>query len=327
MKKRILGKSGLEVSAIGLGCMGMSHGYGPASDKNEAIAVIHRAIDLGVTFFDTAEIYDDNELLVGEALTPYRDKVIIATKCGIQNVNGKQVIDGRPVEIRKSAEKSLKHLGIDTIDLYYLHRVDTNVPIEEIAGTMKELMQQGKIRHWGLSEAGVQTIRRAHAVCPVTAIQSEYSMMWRQPEEELLPVMEELGIGFVPFSPLGKGFLTGTIQKDASFGSLDFRRTVPRFTPENIAANQELVNLVQNMAAVKSVTPAQVALAWVLAQKPWIVPIPGTRKMKRLEENLGAATVQFSEQELAALNAALDKIKVSGDRYPAGSDAAKRVGK
>ncbi|VBB08619.1 aldo/keto reductase [Lucifera butyrica] len=323
----MLGKSGLEVSSIGLGCMGMSHGYGPASDKKEAIAVIHRAVDLGVTFFDTAEVYDDNEILVGEALASYRDNVVIATKCGIKNVNGKQVVDGRPEEIRKSAEKSLKRLGIDTIDLYYLHRVDTNIPIEEVAGTMKELMQQGKIRYWGLSEAGVQTIRRAHAVCPVTAIQSEYSMMWRQPEEELLPVLEELGIGFVPFSPLGKGFLTGTIQKDASFDKSDFRSIVPRFAPENIAANQELVNIITEVAAAKNATPAQIALAWVLAQKPWIVPIPGTRKMNRLEENLGTANVQLSEQELTALNEALDKIKVSGDRYPAGSDAAKRVGK
>lgn len=327
MENRILGKSGLEVSAIGLGCMGMSHGYGPASDKQEAIAVIHRAIELGVTFFDTAEIYDDNEILVGEALASFRDEVVIATKCGIKNVNGKQVLDARPDEIRKSAEKSLKRLGIDTIDLYYLHRVDTNVPIEEVAETMKELMQQGKIRHWGLSEAGVATIRRAHAICPLTAIQSEYSMMWREPEEKLLPALEELGIGFVPFSPLGKGFLTGTIQKDASFGKSDFRSIVPRFTPENIAANQELVDLVKYVAADKSATSAQISLAWVLAQKPWIVPIPGTRKMQRLEENLGAAAVQLSEQEIAALNKALDKVRVFGDRYPAGSDAAKRVGK
>lgn len=323
----MLGKSDLEVSAIGLGCMGMSHGYGPASDKKEAIAVIHRAIDLGVTFFDTAEIYDDNEILVGEALASYHDKVVIATKCGIKNINGKQVVDARPEEIRKSAEKSLKRLGVDTIDLYYLHRIDTNVPIEEVAETMKDLMQQGKIRHWGLSEAGVATIRRAHAVCPLTAIQSEYSMMWRQPEEELLPALEELGIGFVPFSPLGKGFLTGAIQKDASFDNADFRRIVPRFTPENIAANQVLVNLVQEVATTKNATPAQIALAWVLAQKHWIVPIPGTRKLARLEENLGVVTIQLSEQELASLNIALDKIKVSGDRYPAGSDAAKRVGK
>ncbi len=326
MEKRILGKSGLEVSAIGLGCMGMSHGYGPASDKKDAIALIRKAIDLGVNFFDTAEIYDDNEVVVGEALAPYRDQVVIATKCGIKSVNGKQVVDGRPEEIRRSAEKSLKRLGIETIDLYYLHRVDVNVPIEEVAETMKELMQQGKIRHWGLSEAGVQTIRRAHAVCPLTAIQSEYSMMWRQPEEELLPVLEELGIGFVPFSPLGKGFLTGTIQKDMRFGNSDFRSIVPRFTPENIAANQVLVNLIKEVAIDKIATPAQIALAWVLAQKPWIVPIPGTRSKARLEENLGA-NIKLSEQELGALNAALDKIKVAGERYPAGSDAAKRVGK
>lgn len=324
MKKRILGRAGLEASTIGLGCMGMSHGYGPASDKKEAIAVIHRAIDLGVTFFDTAEIYDDNEILVGEALASYHDKVVIATKCGIKNINGKQVVDGRPEEIRKSLEKSLKRLRVDTIDLYYLHRVDTNVPIEEVAETMKELMQQGKIRHWGLSEAGVATIRRAHAVCPLTAIQSEYSMMWRQPEEELLPALEELEIGFVPFSPLGKGFLTGAIQKDASFDSSDFRRIVPRFTPENIATNQGLVNLIQDVAAVKNATPAQIALAWVLAQKPWIVPIPGTRKLMRLEENLGVADIELTPEELRDLNDALARIEISGDRYPA--EYAKRAG-
>ncbi|TWH51906.1 aryl-alcohol dehydrogenase-like predicted oxidoreductase [Sporomusa sp. KB1] len=320
----MLGKSGLAVSAIGLGCMGMSHGYGPASDKKEAIAVIHRAIELGVTFFDTAEIYDDNESLVGEALASYHGKMVIATKCGIKNINGKQVVDGRPEEIRKSAEKSLKRLRVDTIDLYYLHRVDPNVPIEAVAETMKELMQQGKIRHWGLSEAGVATIRRAHAVCPLTAIQSEYSMMWRQPEEELLPALEELGIGFVPFSPLGKGFLTGAIQKDASFDSSDFRRIVPRFTQENIAANQGLVNLVKDVAAVKNATPAQIALAWVLAQKPWIAPIPGTRKLVRLEGNLGAADIELTPEELRDLNDALAKIEISGDRYPA--EYAKRAG-
>lgn len=327
MKKRILGKEGLEVSAIGLGCMGMSHGYGPASDKKDAIAVIHKAVDLGVTFFDTAEVYDDNETLVGEALSPFKNQVVIATKCGIKNVNGKQVLDGRPETIRQSAEKSLRRLGVDTIDLYYLHRVDTSVPIEEVAGTMQELMQQGKICHWGLSEAGVQTIRRAHAVCPLTAIQSEYSMMWREPEEELLPALEELGIGFVPFSPLGKGFLTGTIHKDANFGKADFRSIVPRFTPENMDANQVLIDLVKQVAVEKGATPAQVALAWVLAQKPWIVPIPGTSNMERLKENLGAASIQLSKQELLDLGSALDKIKVTGDRYPAGSDAAKRVGK
>lgn len=323
---RILGKD-LAVSSIGLGCMGMSHGYGPAMDKKEAISLIHKAIDLGVTFFDTAEIYDDNELLVGEALAPYRDKVVIATKCGIKNIEGKQVVDGRPEEIRKSAEKSLKRLGIDTIDLYYLHRVDTNVPIEEVAETMKDLIKQGIIKHWGLSESGVQTIRRAHAVCPITAIQSEYSMMWRQPEEELLPVLEDLGIGFVPFSPLGKGFLTGNIQKESAFTVSDFRNEVPRFTPENIRANQVLVDLVKMVAADQDATPAQVAIAWVLAQKPWIVPIPGTRKLERLEENLNSVNVHLSNQELADLNEALDKIKISGDRYEAGSDAAKRVGK
>ncbi|MBP6491665.1 MAG: aldo/keto reductase [Clostridia bacterium] len=323
---RKLGKD-LAVSSIGLGCMGMSHGYGPAMDKKEAIALIHKAIDLGVTFFDTAEIYDDNELLVGEALAPYRDKVVIATKCGIKNIEGKQVVDGRPEEIRKSADKSLKRLGIDTLDLYYLHRVDTNVPIEEIAETMKSLIKQGKIKHWGLSEAGVQTIRRAHAVCPITAIQSEYSMMWRQPEEELLPVLEELGIGFVPFSPLGKGFLTGNINKESAFTVSDFRNAVPRFTPENIRANQVLVDLVKMVAADQDATPAQVAIAWVLAQKPWIVPIPGTRQLERLEENINSVNVHLSNQELADLNEALDKIKISGDRYEAGSDAAKRVGK
>jgi len=327
MKKRILGKEGLEVSSIGLGCMGMSHGYGPASDKKDAIAVIHKAVDLGVNFFDTAEVYDDNEILVGEALAPFKNQVVIATKCGIKNVNGKQVLDGRPETIRQSAEKSLRRLGVDRIDLYYLHRVDTSVPIEEVAGTMQDLMQQGKIRHWGLSEAGVQTIRRAHAVCPLTAIQSEYSMMWREPEEALLPALEELGIGFVPFSPLGKGFLTGTINKDANFGQADFRTVVPRFLPENIEANQVLVDLVKKVAAKKNATPAQIALAWVLAQKPWIVPIPGTSNMERLKENLGAASIQLSKQELLDLGAALDKIKVTGDRYPAGSDAAKRVGK
>lgn len=326
MKTRNLGKE-LVVSEIGLGCMGLSHGYGPASDPKEAVKLIHQAVDWGVTFFDTAEVYDDNELLVGEALAPYREKVVIATKCGIKNVAGKQVVDGRPEEILKSADRSLKRLGIDVIDLYYLHRVDSNVPIEEIAGAMQNLMHQGKIRHWGLSEAGAETIRRAHAACPLTAVQSEYSMMWRQPEKEVLPVLEELGIGFVPFSPLGKGFLSGSIQKGQSFDSLDFRRQVPRFSPENIEANQAVVNLVQAVASSKNVTAAQVALAWVLAQKPWIVPIPGTRNLHRLEENIGAAAVQLTEKEMVDINAALDKIVVSGDRYQPGSDAARRVGR
>lgn len=326
MKTRNLGKE-LVVSEIGLGCMGLSHGYGPASDPKEAVKLIHQAVDWGVTFFDTAEVYDDNELLVGEALAPYREKVVIATKCGIKNVAGKQVVDGRPEEILKSADRSLKRLGIDVIDLYYLHRVDSNVPIEEIAGAMQSLMHQGKIRHWGLSEAGAETIRRAHSACPLTAVQSEYSMMWRQPEKEVLPVLEELGIGFVPFSPLGKGFLSGSIQKGQSFDSLDFRRQVPRFSPENIEANQAVVNLVRAVAASKNVAPAQVALAWVLAQKPWIVPIPGTRNLHRLEENIGAAAVQLTEKEMVDINAALDKIVVSGDRYQPGSDAARRVGR
>jgi len=326
MKTRNLGKE-LVVSEIGLGCMGLSHGYCPASDPKEAVKLIRQAVDWGVTFFDTAEVYDDNELLVGEALAPYREKVVIATKCGIKNVAGKQVVDGRPEEILKSADRSLKRLGIDVIDLYYLHRVDSNVPIEEIAGAMQSLMHQGKIRHWGLSEAGAETIRRAHSACPLTAVQSEYSMMWRQPEKEVLPVLEELGIGFVPFSPLGKGFLSGSIQKGQSFDSLDFRRQVPRFSPENIEANQALVNLVQAVAASKNVTAAQVALAWVLAQKPWIVPIPGTRNLHRLEENIGAAAIQLTEKEMVDINAALDKIVVSGDRYQPGSDAARRVGR
>ncbi len=326
MKTRTLGND-LVVSEIGLGCMGLSHGYGPASDFKDAVRLIHQAIDWGVTFFDTAEVYDDNELLVGKALAPYRQKVVIATKCGIKNVAGKQVVDGRPEEILKSADRSLKRLGVDAIDLYYLHRVDSNVPIEEVSGAMQNLMHQGKILHWGLSEAGAETIRRAHAECPLTAVQSEYSMMWRQPEKEVLPVLEELGIGFVPFSPLGKGFLAGSIQKEQSFDSLDFRQQVPRFTPENIEANQALVNLVQEVAASKNVTLAQVALAWVLAQKPWVVPIPGTRNLHRLEENLGAADVQLTERERADINAALDKIIISGDRYQPGSDAAKRVGR
>ncbi len=293
MQKRKLGKSGLEVSAIGLGCMGMSHGYGPASDKNEMISLIHAAIDRGVTFFDTAEVYGPytNEELVGEALAPFKGKVVIATKFGIKMVNGKQVLDSKPEHIRQSVEGSLKRLKVEAIDLYYQHRVDPEVPIEEVAGVVQDLIQEGKVKHWGLSEAGVETIRRAHAVQPLTAIQSEYSMMWRSPEEELLPTLEELGIGFVPFSPLGKGFLTGTIDKNATFVESDFRSIVPRFKPENLEANQVLVELIKKIAAGKNATPAQIALAWVLAQKPWIVPIPGTRKLERLEENLGAVNV------------------------------------
>lgn len=327
MQKRTLGKSGLEVSAIGLGCMGMSHGYGPASDKKEMISLINKAIDRGVTFFDTAEVYGPfvNEELVGEALAPFKGKVVIATKFGIQMVNGKQVLDSKPETIRQSVEGSLKRLKVETIDLYYQHRVDPNVPIEEVAGIVQGLIQEGKIKHWGLSEAGVETIRRAHAVQPLTAIQSEYSMMWRSPEEELLPTLEELGIGFVPFRPLGKGFLTGKIDKSATFVNSDFRSIVPRFKPENIEANQVLVELIKKIAADKDATPAQIALAWVLAQKSWIVPIPGTRKLERLEENLGSVEVELTPKELSNLNDALAKIEISGERYPA--EYANRLGK
>lgn len=327
MQKRKLGKSGLEVSAIGLGCMGMSHGYGPASDKKEMISLIHKAIDRGVTFFDTAEVYGPyvNEELVGEALAPFKEKVVIATKFGIQMANGKQVLDSNPEQIRQAVEGSLKRLKVDTIDLYYQHRVDPNVPIEEVAGVVQDLIKEGKIKHWGLSEAGVETIRRAHTVHPVTAIQSEYSMMWRNPEEELMLILEELGIGFVPFSPLGKGFLTGKVDKNVTFGSDDFRSIVPRFKPENIEANQVLVNLIKEIAAEKDTTPAQIALAWVLHQKPWIVPIPGTRKLERLEENIDAVDVELTTKELNDLNDSLAKIEILGERYP--SEYANRVGK
>jgi aryl-alcohol dehydrogenase-like predicted oxidoreductase len=327
LQKRMLGNSGLEVSAIGLGCMGMSHGYGPPSDKKEMISLIHAAIDRGVTFFDTAEVYGPyvNEELVGEALEPFKGKVALATKFGIKMENGKQVLDSKPEIIRQSVEGSLNRLKVDTIDLYYQHRVDPNVPIEEVAGVVQDLIKEGKVKHWGLSEAGVETIRRAHAVQPLTAIQSEYSMMWRSPEEQLLPTLEGLGIGFVPFSPLGKGFLTGKIDKNATFVSSDFRSIVPRFKPENIEANQILVELIKNIAVGKEAVPAQIALAWVLAQKPWIVPIPGTRKLERLEENLGAADVELTAEELHDLNDALSKIEVSGERYPA--EYANRVGK
>ncbi|MCM3441441.1 aldo/keto reductase [Metabacillus halosaccharovorans] len=327
MQKRKLGKSDLEVSAIGLGCMGMSHGYGPASDKKEMISLIHSAIDRGVTLFDTAEVYGPyvNEELVGEAIAPFKEKVVIATKFGIQMVNGKQVLDSKPEQIRKSVEGSLQRLKVETIDLYYQHRVDPNVPIEEVAGVVQDLIKEGKVKHWGLSEAGVESIRRAHAVHPLTAIQSEYSMMWRSPEEQLLPTLEELGIGFVSFSPLGKGFLTGKIDKNATFDSSDFRSIVPRFKSENIEANQVLVDLIQAIAEEKEVKPAQIALAWVLAQKPWIVPIPGTRKLERLEENLGAAEIELTPKELLDLNDALSKIEISGERYP--TEYANRVGK
>lgn len=328
MKKRLLGNR-LEVSELGLGCMGMSSGYGSPISEEEAIKIIREAYNMGVTFFDTAEVYGsymgENEEVVGKALKDVRDKVVIATKCGIQKVDGKQVLNAKPEVIRKSVEESLKRLQTEYIDLYYLHRVDPNVPIETVAQVMKELIAEGKIKCWGLSEAGVETVKRAHAVCPVTAVQSEYSMMWREPEKELFPLLEKLGIGFVPFSPLGKGFLTGTIKSDAVFEKNDFRSIVPRFTPENISANQVLVDLISEMAEKKGITKAQVALAWVLAQKPWIVPIPGTRKMERMKENMEAASVELTKEELSLLNDALSKITVSGERYPA--EYAKRVAK
>ncbi|GLX69751.1 aldo/keto reductase [Paenibacillus glycanilyticus] len=319
MLKRMLGKNGLEVSMIGLGCMGMSMGYGPASDKKEMTSLIHKAFDRGVTFFDTAELYGPyaNEELVGQALAPIRGKVTIATKFGLMSDNGRPVLDSTPEKIRQSVEGSLQRLNVDMIDLYYQHRVDQNVPIEEVAGVMQDLIKQGKIRHWGLSEADVATIRRANAVQPLAAVQSEYSMMWRSPEEDLLPALEELGIGFVPFSPLGKGFLTGAISSNTQFDSADNRAISPRFHADNLEANQVLVDLISIIAAEKKITPAQIALSWVLAQKPWIVPIPGTRKLERLEENLGAAEVILTPEELSGLNSALSKIKIVGDRYPA----------
>ena len=316
MKTRKLGN--LEVSAIGLGCMGMSHGFGPAADRKEMIALIRRAVELGVTMFDTAECYGPylNEELVGEALAPFRGEVKIATKFGIQVVDGKQLQDSRPEVIRQSVEGSLKRLKVEAIDLYYQHRGDPDVPAEEVAGAVKELVDAGKVLHWGLSEPGSGSIRRAHAVLPLSAVESEYSMWWRKPETELLPVLEELGIGLVPFSPLGKGFLTGTIKAGATFGKDDFRSIVPRFAPEMLAANQKLVALLDELAAAKGCTPAQLALAWLLAQKPWIVPIPGTRKLARLEENLASAELELSTGELSRINAALEEVEVVGDRYP-----------
>ena len=326
MNKRKLGNSDLEVSAIGLGCMGMSYAYGEIPDKKEMISLIHKAVERGVTFFDTAEMYGPftNEELLGKALAPYRDQVVIATKFGIKMQDGKQVQDSRPEQIRKSLEGSLKRLNTDRIDLYYQHRVDTTVPIEDVAGAIKDLIRAGKIKYWGLSEAGVKTIRRAHAVQPVTAVQSEYSLWWRRPEKELVPTLEELGIGFVTFSPLGKGFLTGSFNKDSKFGKSDFRNIVPRFTPEALEANQVVVDLLKKVAEQKSATPGQIALAWLLAQKPWIVPIPGTTKLHRLEENIGAANVILTLKELSEIKLALGKIKVVGDRYP--EELEKRTG-
>ena len=321
MQKRKLGNSGLQVSALGLGCMGMSFGYGPAGDKQEMISVIRAAVERGVTFFDTAEVYGPftNEELVGEALQPFRDHVVIATKFGFKfdPATLKQAgLDSRPQHIKEVAESSLKRLRTGVIDLFYQHRVDPDVPIEDVAGAVKDLIQEGKVRHFGLSEAGVSTIRRAHKVQPVAALQSEYSLWFREPEAEVIPTLEELGIGFVPFSPLGKGFLTGKISEDTQFDKTDFRNIVPRFTPENRKANQAMVDLLGNFARQKNASPAQIALAWLLAQKPWIVPIPGTTKLHRLEENLSAANVELSQAELRELDAAASKIAVQGARYP-----------
>jgi aryl-alcohol dehydrogenase-like predicted oxidoreductase len=319
MQKRKLGNSGLEVSAIGLGCMGLSFGYGPATEKEQAITLIRSAFDRGVTFFDTAEAYGPftNEEVVGEALAPFSKQVVIATKFGFEDGDSHKGLNSRPERIREVAAAALKRLKTDVIDLFYQHRVDPNVPIEDVAGTVKDLIQQGKVKHFGLSEAGVQTIRHAHAVQPVTALQSEYSLWWREPEQEVLPTLEELGIGFVPFSPLGKGFLTGAITENTTFDSTDFRNIVPRFTAEARKANQALVDLLGEIAARKNATPAQIALAWLLAQKPWIVPIPGTTKLHRLEENIGAAEVELSADDLRDINNAVSKITVQGARYPA----------
>ena len=319
MQKRKLGKSNLEVSAIGLGCMGLSFGYGPAVDKQQGISLIRAAVERGVTFFDTAEVYGPytNEELVGEALAPFRNQVKIATKFGFKIENGKQAgLDSRPEHIKEVAEASLKRLKSDVIDLIYQHRVDDKVPIEDVAGAVKDLIQEGKVKHFGLSEAGAQTIRRAHKVQPVAALQSEYSLWWREPEQEIIPILEELGIGFVPFSPLGKGFLTGAINKDTQFDKNDFRNVVPRFSPENRDANQAVVDLIGRFAKQKNATPAQIALAWILAQKPWIVPIPGTTKLHRLEENLGAINVELTEDDLRELDEATSKINIQGARYP-----------
>jgi aryl-alcohol dehydrogenase-like predicted oxidoreductase len=323
MQKRTLGKSGLDVSAIGLGCMGMSSSYGPPKDKHEMTALLRAAVDRGVTFFDTAEVYGPftNEELVGEALAPFRGQVVIATKFGWQPNPGDggkwTALNSRPEHIKQVAEASLKRLKVDALDLFYQHRVDLNVPIEDVAGAVKQLIQEGKVKHFGLSEAGAQTIRRAHAVQPVAALQSEYSLFWREPEREIMPALAELGIGFVPFSPLGKGFLTGKITAETKFDSTDFRGTVPRFNQESRKENQALVDLLTQFAARKEVTPAQVALAWLLAKRPWIVPIPGTTKLDRLDENLGALSVGFTPEDLAAIESASSQIKIAGARYPA----------
>lgn len=326
MQKRKL--SNVEVSALGLGCMGMSYGYGPAPDKQEMISLIRSAVERGITFFDTAEVYGPftNEELVGEALAPVRDQVVIATKFGFKlSLRGEQIgVDSRPEHIKEVTEASLKRLKTDTIDLLYQHRVDPDVPIEDVAGAVKELINEGKVKHFGLSEAGVQTIRRAHAVQPVTALQSEYSLWWRKPEEEVLPTVEELGIGFVPFSPLGRGFLTGKIDENTTFDASDFRNKVPRFTPEARKANQTLIDLLARIGKRKNATPAQIALAWLLAQKPWIVPIPGTRKLSRLEENMGAVAIELTADDLREIDEAASQIRVQGARYP--EDMERRTG-
>ncbi len=327
MKKRQLGNSGLEVSELGLGCMGLTFGYGPATSEANAIALIQKAYDLGITFFDTAEAYTQglNEQFLGKAVKPFRDKVVIATKFGFKDGDSSKGVDSRPERIRTVVDNSLKYLQTDVIDLLYQHRVDPNVPMEDVAGTVKDLIQEGKVKHFGMSEAGVESIRKAHAVLPLTALQSEYSMFWREPEKEILPLMEELGIGFVPFSPLGKGFLTGTIAAETKFDSTDFRNIVPRFSEENRKANQSLVDLVKVIAEQNKSTPAQIALAWLLAQKPFIAPIPGTTKIQRLEENAGAVMISLSANELKRINEALEEIKIVGERYPASLQA--RVGK
>jgi aryl-alcohol dehydrogenase-like predicted oxidoreductase len=322
MKKRKVGKSNLEVSAIGLGCMGMSSGYGPPKDKQQMISLIRSAVDRGVTFFDTAEVYGPhtNEELVGEAVAPMRERVVIATKFGFKPGSKPETrwndLDSRPEHVKQVAEASLKRLGTDVIDLFYQHRVDPNVPIEDVAGAVKELIQEGKVKHFGLSEPGVQTIRRAHAVQPVTAVQNEYSLWWRKSEEEVLPTVEELGIGFVPYSPLGRGFLTGKMDENTTFDSSDFRNMLPRFTPQARRANQALVDLLAEIAKRKKATPAQIALAWLLAQKPWIVPIPGTTKLKRLEENIAATEIEFTPDDLNEIESVASKINLQGDRYP-----------
>lgn len=327
MKTRKLGNSGLEVSELGLGCMGLSFAYGPATEIKDAVKLLHAAVEKGVTFFDTAEAYGPftNEELLGEALAPYRDQLVIATKFGFKEGKPGDGMDSRPERIRQVAEASLKRLKTDRIDLFYQHRVDPNVPVEDVAGTVKDLIQEGKVKHFGMSEAGVQSIRKAHAVQPVAALQSEYSLWWREPEQEIMPLLEELGIGFVPFSPLGKGFLTGAINENTTFAKDDFRNIVPRFTPEARAANKAMVDLLTKIAQEKQATPAQIALAWLLAQKPWIAPIPGTTKLHRLEENLGAAAILLSADDLSQIEQASSQIEIEGARYP--EHLLKRVGK